>query len=864
MGRFNINKLECYADTINIVYGDNGKVVKEEYETDENNKLLKVKLKMFDKQCQVMKGKASLITMFGDVVLEKEFELTATKLEGEILLTNFEGNSRMYLNFSTRTVGLLDCYDEVKIEIDKPIVKPFLNPLDVTAIFPQGCKKKHAYVSLMSTVDVSILYGQYAYVNHPSLHPPSQENRFEVILNKNTQTIVLTTTPPAPLNCLTATVNGTSVPLDTSGRLDVRAFSSPCMNQVLYLQVDTDGEQDRRTVLTKMMTLPRIHMDSHPSLVYHEQSKTVQVEADGGILACVGDRLKITPVAGFVGDSNKQMCDLGIWISGSRILAAMTNSYIECRQKCQETNGCSFWRFHKSKSSCKMFSKMTRSDTRYNDYVSGSKLCVLKEDKGTWVIENSSRQFSLSPYLSQCREAILNIEYEGLSKDDLHNLTIEHIPHINITLNDTHIALEIENEDFEECEDLKYELQCLDPDSDIYTSFSNFTRTTFSSEEYRGLECRVRAWLEEDLLTEANFEYFNITMPASEYAHGGSGVWAVSVIPLLIIGMVFLYFIRKQKKRFPLLLQKSNEMNMIPKDMKYNTFKKNSLLQNSLEILLETESETLIEEFKNIGTIVQEKINPTVTFNIAMVNADRNRYTDMVPYDQNIATLTTKTGNPASDYVSASWIRFKNYPQKFIASQAPKPNTFAIFWQLVFEQKVHVIVMITDLVDGNKVKAHQYWPDMDSPTLQLEGGMKVEYLSHSYPGTYYHRKMRITSQSGLTHEVNQLQCTAWKDMAAPSETKILLDLAYAIPPLKHNLTPLLVHCSAGVGRTGTFIGFYKLIEDIMNDEVKEVSVFETVLEMRSQRKQMVQKDVQYIYLHKCLKDFLSAQESDYA
>ena len=62
--------------------------------------------------------------------------------------------------------------------------------------------------------------------------------------------------------------------------------------------------------------------------------------------------------------------------------------------------------------------------------------------------------------------------------------------------------------------------------------------------------------------------------------------------------------------------------------------------------------------------------------------------------------------------------------------------------------------------------------------------------------------------------------------------QILLDLVYAIPDLKHKQTPILVHCSAGVGRTGTFIGFYKLVEDIKNDKVKEFSVFETVLEMR--------------------------------
>ena len=62
--------------------------------------------------------------------------------------------------------------------------------------------------------------------------------------------------------------------------------------------------------------------------------------------------------------------------------------------------------------------------------------------------------------------------------------------------------------------------------------------------------------------------------------------------------------------------------------------------------------------------------------------------------------------------------------------------------------------------------------------------------------------------------------------------QILLDLAYAIPSLTHSLSPLLVHCSAGVGRTGTFIGFFKLISDIINKKVKKFSVFETVVEMR--------------------------------
>eukprot|EP00092_Neocalanus_flemingeri_P028210 GFUD01030634.1.p1 GENE.GFUD01030634.1~~GFUD01030634.1.p1 ORF type:complete len:437 (-),score=90.14 GFUD01030634.1:394-1647(-) len=417
----------------------------------------------------------------------------------------------------------------------------------------------------------------------------------------------------------------------------------------------------------------------------------------------------------------------------------------------------------------------------------------------------------------------------------------------------------MENDDFKKCKDLQYELECK-AESENYRSVLNFTQQTVEVKNYRGMGCRVRAWIEEHFLSDAKFEYLDI--PATESYSGTVAGSTVSVIMLILIGILVIYLIRTKQIRIIFPVKKSEVMNIIPKNTNYNIFKKDSFLQENLARAID--SDTLKKEYNNIGAIVQEKIYPTMTFNIANANKDRNRYKDMVPYDNNIVTLETKTGSPPSDYVSASWIQFKNFPQKFIACQAPKPDTFAIFWQLVFEQKVQVIVMITDLVEGNKVKAHKYWPDTDNRVLNLEGGMKVKYLSHSYPGTYYHRKLIITSQHGVTHEVDQLQCTAWKDMAAPDDTKILLDLAYAIPALQDKQTPLLVHCSAGVGRTGTFVGFYKLIEDIKNSRVKEFSVFETVLEMRKCRKQMVQKDVQYIYLHKCLRDFVSAQESIYA
>ena len=82
--------------------------------------------------------------------------------------------------------------------------------------------------------------------------------------------------------------------------------------------------------------------------------------------------------------------------------------------------------------------------------------------------------------------------YEGLIKDDVHKLTIEHTPHLNITLNDTHVLVKTENVDFDACKDMKYELQCRAPNSDIYTSVENFTQSTLDVEDYQGMICRVR------------------------------------------------------------------------------------------------------------------------------------------------------------------------------------------------------------------------------------------------------------------------------------------------------------------------------------------------------------------------------------
>ena len=111
--------------------------------------------------------------------------------------------------------------------------------------------------------------------------------------------------------------------------------------------------------------------------------------------------------------------------------------------------------------------------------------------------------------------------------------------------------------------------------------------------------------------------------------------------------------------------------------------------------------------------------------------------------------------------------------------------------------------------------------------------------------------------------MSQLQTIKWADLTAPDDTKILRDLVNKARDLNTTKDPILVHCSAGVGRTGTFIAVYKLINDFLNNKVSVLDVHDTVLDMRRCRMKMVQKKEQYAYIFKCLRDEIKSEDGGY-
>ena len=113
-------------------------------------------------------------------------------------------------------------------------------------------------------------------------------------------------------------------------------------------------------------------------------------------------------------------------------------------------------------------------------------------------------------------------------------------------------------------------------------------------------------------------------------------------------------------------------------------------------------------------------------------------------------------------------------------------------------------------------------------------------------------------------EVSQLQTIKWADLTAPDDTKILRDLVHQAMELNtSDKDPIVVHCSAGVGRTGTFIAVFKLVKDYMNSKVRVLDFKKTVLEMRKSRMKMVQKKEQYVYIFKCIREEVKTEEGEY-
>uniref|UniRef100_A0A8C0ES60 Receptor-type tyrosine-protein phosphatase eta n=1 Tax=Bubo bubo TaxID=30461 RepID=A0A8C0ES60_BUBBB len=239
-------------------------------------------------------------------------------------------------------------------------------------------------------------------------------------------------------------------------------------------------------------------------------------------------------------------------------------------------------------------------------------------------------------------------------------------------------------------------------------------------------------------------------------------------------------------------------------------------------------------------------------------NRGKNRYNNVLPYDISRVKLSDQS-SATDDYINANYMPGYNSKKAFIAAQGPLPNTIEDFWRMIWEKNIYSIVMLTKCVEQARTKCEQYWPDKQSKSY---GDIIVTMVSEAVLPEWTVRDFTVEkSNTPESHSVRQFHFTSWPDHGVPETTDLLINFRHLVHEYSsQNPTdsPTLVHCSAGVGRTGTFIAIDRLIQQVEMENT--VDVYGVVYDLRMHRPLMVQTEDQYVFLNQCVMDIIRSQK----
>ncbi|XP_041054370.1 receptor-type tyrosine-protein phosphatase eta isoform X1 [Carcharodon carcharias] len=240
------------------------------------------------------------------------------------------------------------------------------------------------------------------------------------------------------------------------------------------------------------------------------------------------------------------------------------------------------------------------------------------------------------------------------------------------------------------------------------------------------------------------------------------------------------------------------------------------------------------------------------------LNKPKNRYNNVLPYDISRVKLSV-TGDPSSDYINANFMPGYNSKKEFIAAQGPLLNTVNDFWRMIWEHNVPAIVMLTKCVEQGRAKCEQYWPT-ERPLIF--GDKIVTLTSEIVLQDWTIRDFTIIKEkSKEKRALRHFHFTGWPDHGVPSTTGVLIDFRNLVRQYINQYPmngPTVVHCSAGVGRTGTFISIDHMIYQV--DNSRKVDIWDTVHQLRMHRPLMVQTESQYVFLNKCALEYIRANK----
>lgn len=273
-----------------------------------------------------------------------------------------------------------------------------------------------------------------------------------------------------------------------------------------------------------------------------------------------------------------------------------------------------------------------------------------------------------------------------------------------------------------------------------------------------------------------------------------------------------------------------------------------------INLAKQDEHELLLEEFKN--KLTSGKCYPWQVAD-RPENGVKNRYTNIAAYDHSRVILKHDFKRKTSDYINANTLGGYNYMEdsscRYISTQGPTPSVLGDFWLMVWQEEIPVIVMLTNLNENDKVKCAQYWPSEGSVKY---GNINVIITNTDRTADYVIRTFVIEkTASKEARTVLQFHFVSWPDHGTPDYPAAILSLRRRVKHYNVENKPVLVHCSAGVGRSGCFILIDAMLERI--DKERNVDIFNYLRYMRSRRINMVQTFEQYIFAHNAILEYIT-------
>ncbi|XP_048251123.1 uncharacterized protein LOC124131170 [Haliotis rufescens] len=244
-------------------------------------------------------------------------------------------------------------------------------------------------------------------------------------------------------------------------------------------------------------------------------------------------------------------------------------------------------------------------------------------------------------------------------------------------------------------------------------------------------------------------------------------------------------------------------------------------------------------------------------------NKKRNRFLALFPYDASRVVLSPD-GDATCDYIHASYVQGFHETSVFIAAQGPNNVTVDDFWRMIWQENVSQIVMLTRVMELNRKKCEQYWPD--GMKEKKCGNILIKPLLSTVRADFTIRKFLVqhSNKPSDKRTVTQLHFTSWPDHDVPSAPALVgfWKQYRGLVSSEEDITgPVVVHCSAGVGRTGTFIALDNLFDE--GESQNKVNVFSCVSKMREARMNMVQTVEQYRFVHESVMEALESRGTFY-